>query len=317
MAQNIIAAFRFYDKHETGLIDVALLKSVVKAIDAQVYAECEDSQVFGAGKGVIDYVTFAAWATGQDDDNNFFYTPEELEAALDLELEMEVDRADEMFNQARVRFMELDRNQSGTLDWDEIKSLAIWMMEKFGRRFKDQQEKDWAIKQQVERLKKVVPRNNGWTFADFEGFHRKLIEDTQKFMASRNEQYAKGKIQTSAAQKFGELDADGSNYLQGKEVEAFAQWIYEQFHLESKEMTDAEKKTQAQKILDRLDAKGGDGDGKISFAEFDQYFEEKLQQVEAFRRRSAEKKTKKKKEEAVKAANAKLEEDKKKVAAKK
>lgn len=315
MAQNITAAFRFYDKHETGLIDVALLKSVVKAIDAQVYAECEDLQVFGAGQGVIDYLTFTAWATGQDDHNNFFYTPEELEAALDLE--MEVDRADEMMHQAKVKFMELDKNQSGTLDWDEIRSLAEWMMEKFGRRFKDKQEKDWAIKQQTDRLKKVVPRNNGWTFEDFEAFYRKLAEDTQKFLASRNEAYAKGQVQSSAAQKFKQLDADGSNHLQGAEIEAFAQWIYEQFHPESKGMTDAEKKKQAQKILDRLDAKGGDGDGRISFAEFDQYFEEKLQQVEEFRRRSAEKKTKKKKEEAVKAANAKLEADKKKVAAKK
>lgn len=315
MAQNIISAFRFYDKHETGLIDVALLKSVVKSIDAQVYAECENLQVFGAGAGVIDYVTFTAWATGQDDHNNFFYTPEELEAAVDLE--MEIDKADEMLHQAKLKFVELDKNLSGTLDWDEIKSLAEWMMETFGRRFKDKQEKSWAIKQQVDRLKKVVPRDSGWTFEDFEAFYRKLIEDTQKFLAARNEQYAKGQLHTSAAQKFKELDADGSNYLQGAEVEAFAQWIYSQFHPDSKELTEAETKKQAKKIMERLDEKGGDNDGKISFAEFDQYFEEKLQQVEEFRRRSAEKKAKKKKEEAVKAANAKLEADKKKAAAKK
>jgi len=310
MAQNIISAFRFYDKHETGLIDVALLKSVVKTIDAQVYADCENLQVFGAGAGVIDYVTFTSWATGQDDHNNFFYTPEELEAALDLE--MEIDKADEMFHQAKLKFIEIDKNQSGTLDWDEVKSLAEWMMDTFGRRFKDPQEKAWAIKQQVDRLKKVVPKDSGWSFEDFEAFYRKLVEDTQKFLASRNEQYSQGKLHTDAAKKFKELDTDGTNYLEGAEVEEFARWIYSQFHPESKGMTDEETKKQAKKIVERLDAKGGDNDGRISFAEFDQYFEEKLQQVEDFRRQFADKKAKKHKYDQLKKANAKLEADKKK-----
>eukprot|EP00931_Biecheleriopsis_adriatica_P009892 TRINITY_DN110990_c0_g1_i1.p1 TRINITY_DN110990_c0_g1~~TRINITY_DN110990_c0_g1_i1.p1 ORF type:complete len:291 (+),score=89.09 TRINITY_DN110990_c0_g1_i1:40-912(+) len=290
MSDRIVDAFSFHDKSDCGLIDVPVLVNVLKKLDPEVYRECEKLGIFGMGQGVVDYVLFIAWATGIHSKLDFYYTNEELEAAL--ELEMKAEEQDAMLARARTKFNELDKNGNGTLDWDEVRSLAVFLFEEFGRKFKSKQEKDHAVSQQVKRLKKMMPEDKGWTFEDFEGLYRKMMDDTQKFLVQRNEQYAKGYVKSAASAKFQELDKDGSNSLEGAEVEEFAAWIYEQFHPKGGSMTPEQRKKEAQKLINRLHGRHGHSDGKISFAEFDQYFEEKLSQIEDFKRRSAAKRKK-------------------------
>mmetsp|Transcript_91666 Transcript_91666/g.163145 ORF Transcript_91666/g.163145 Transcript_91666/m.163145 type:complete len:295 (+) Transcript_91666:35-919(+) len=293
MAEQIVNAFRFHDKAETGICEVSVLRNVIKAIDFQVYSECEATGVFGAdNSGYIDYLTFVAWATGKYDEQDFFYTEEEFDAAL--ELEIKAGKEEEFMREAKAKFEEIDKDKSGILDWEEMKVLCTFMFEKFGRVFKSTEEKDFAISKQLQRFQKVAPRQKGWDFPTFQAYYQKLIEDTEKFNVQKNDGYAQGYVKSEAAKKFAELDKDGSNSLSGEELETFAAWVHEQFHPEGKSLSPQERKKEAKKLLSRIDTKKGNNDGSVSFAEFDIYFEQKLVQIEEFKRRGVEKKQKKK-----------------------
>lgn len=134
----------------------------------------------------------------------------------------------------------------------------------------------------------------------------KLTADIEKYEAKRSEAFEKGYSKSKAADKFKELDTDGSGFLEGAELEVFASWIFESFHPDGKPLPEEKKKEEAKKLVDKLmkklDEGAGNADGKLSFTEVDFYIEEKISQIEEFKKRAKEREAKQQAKEAEKKA---------------
>jgi len=84
----------------------------------------------------------------------------------------------------------------------------------------------------------------------------------------------------SAKAKFRELDKDGSDSLEGDELVALAGWVWSSYHPEGVACSAEEKAAMVEKLMHRLDA---NEDGKLSFDEFEDYFEETAEAMRRYR----------------------------------
>lgn len=197
---------------------------------------------------------------------------------------------DEIMEKIRSQFTALDKNASGTLDMKELVGLATWVFDEFGRSFKSAEDKKKAVAKQVERFNKLAPAGVcEWNYVVFEAYFRNVLLDAEKFAIKREEAFVKGFDKSAAAQKFRDLDKDGSGWLDGAEIVIFAEWVFTSFRPDGKPMTDEQKQAEAQKLLTRLDAKKGNNDGRFSYTEIDFYIQEKFTQIEQMKQRVAEK----------------------------
>ena len=133
---------------------------------------------------------------------------------------------DAAFLNAKKIFAEMDKDRSGALELGELEPLCVWLFGQFSRQFESEEEKALALKKQLARFQKNGPPSGAWTFRQFEEYYRRTIEEAEAYQLARNEAYAKGYDKSAAAEKFTELDVDGSLALTGAEVEAFAEWIF-------------------------------------------------------------------------------------------
>ena len=92
------------------------------------------------------------------------------------------------------------------------------------------------------------------------------------------------KMLARARKKFAQLDTDGNGLLEGRELMGLADWVWSCFHPGGKPLTDEEKEAEGAKLLGRLDA---DGDSKMSFEEFGEWFRRTCVSIQKFRRAQA------------------------------
>ena len=211
---------------------------------------------------------------------------------------VETAAVDEVFVAARERFASLDKNRNGSLDLQELEPLCVWLFDRFARTFASDEERRAAIAQQLKRFQKRAPASGEWTFKQFEQYYRSTLADAEAYQLKRNEAYASGYDKSAAAEKFAELDSNSSQYLEGEEVEVFAKFVFLSFRKEGTEISEDALKAEAAKLIKRLDGNRGDNDGKISFAEFDTYFNAKIQEIERFKATAEERETRREQQSA-------------------
>lgn len=297
---QVLQTFAKYNKSGDGKINLADLIQVLQILDKDAFDAASIRDVFGADEGIVDVAVFAGWIAGTSQNNAFLEVPDEQD--LD-EFDLDTAAVDDMLLQAKAKFDSLDKNHNGSLEAKELKELCTWAFDMFGRRFKSDKEKNTAIEKQVKRYLK---QGSDWDFDTFEAYYLKLAGDIEKYEAKRSEAFEKGYSKSKAAAKFKELDSDGSGFLEGKELQVFATWIFDSFHPDGKPLTDAQKQEEAHKLLDKImlrtDKAKGNSDGKLSFTEVDFYIEEKISQMDDFKKRATEREAKRQAKEAEKKA---------------
>lgn len=192
------------------------------------------------------------------------------------------DEMDAVFTQAKQIFKDLDKDRSGALELAELEPLCVWLFDLFARGFSSDEEKAAAVEQQLNRFRKNGPPSGSWTFKQFEEYYRAKVEEAEQYQLKRNEAYAKGYDESAAAAKFKELDADGSQFLTGAELEKLAEWVLTALSPTDDPISSEVLATEAVHLVKFLDGTRGNNDGKISFAEFDGYFQEKIREIEKF-----------------------------------
>eukprot|EP00930_Biecheleria_cincta_P035849 TRINITY_DN24639_c0_g1_i1.p1 TRINITY_DN24639_c0_g1~~TRINITY_DN24639_c0_g1_i1.p1 ORF type:complete len:345 (+),score=97.97 TRINITY_DN24639_c0_g1_i1:54-1037(+) len=297
---QVLQTFAQFDKCGDGKISLSDLVEVLQILDKDAFDSASIKDLFGGDEGMVDVAGFAAWLYGKSEHKTFLETPDEMD--LD-ELDVDTAAVDDMLAQARAKFDSLDKNQNGLLEAKELNQLCTWAFDRFGRRFKSEKEKSAAIEKQVQRYMK---QGSEWDFDTFEAYYLKLTANIERYEAKRSQAFEEGYSKSKAAAKFKELDSDGSGFLEGKELEVFATWIFESLRPDGMPLTDAQKQDEARKLLDKImlrtDQARGNSDGKLSFSEVDFYIEEKIAQIEDFKKRATEREAKRQAKEAEKQA---------------
>jgi len=87
--------------------------------------------------------------------------------------------------------------------------------------------------------------------------------------------------------KFKELDSDNSGSLQGHEMKELADWIFESFgHVHDSTCEDSFHRREdrlGRTLMKRLD---GDGDGKLTFEEFAEWYADSCKQIQSYKKRT-------------------------------
>eukprot|EP00933_Yihiella_yeosuensis_P018865 TRINITY_DN15382_c0_g1_i1.p1 TRINITY_DN15382_c0_g1~~TRINITY_DN15382_c0_g1_i1.p1 ORF type:complete len:334 (-),score=87.22 TRINITY_DN15382_c0_g1_i1:88-978(-) len=288
---SVQACFAKVDTNGQGVLDCAKLAAALKKVDADVFNDKFIAQFLEHGEGVVDYRAFSEWLFGDSVNRNFTHT--EGAADEDIEtLDMNLSSMDSMLTKAMDKFKSLDANGNGILEAKELPDLCRWVFSEFGRRFKSPKEEKTAIEKQVKRFLKMSEGQN-WDFPRFSEYYEKVIEDALTYQLKRAEAFKTGYDQSEAAKKFRELDADGSGYLEGEELEEFASWIFKGFHPDGQELSPEQRKIEAQKLIHRIDENRGNSDGKLSYTEVDFYINQKINEITNFQKRQAEREAKK------------------------
>ncbi|CAE8623461.1 unnamed protein product [Polarella glacialis] len=238
--------------------------------------------MLGNGEGHVNYKRFIEWMHNEKSTMYFLYTHEE-QSEMEA-LEMDTSSLEAVLAKAKERFEALDKNGNGVLEGRELTELCSWVFSEFGRFFKSKEDKEYHVKKQVDRFERSADATGVWTFETFAAYYRTVLADSEKFQLKRAEAFKKGYDKSAAAQKFRELDVDASGVLEGKEILVFAEWVFSSFRPEGQPLTDALIKVEAQKLIDRIDGKRGNSDGKLSFTEVDLFIAEKIQQIETFKK---------------------------------
>lgn len=193
-----------------------------------------------------------------------------------------------VLSEARTKWLELDVNKNGMLDFDELAPLWEWVFKQFCRTFSSQEEEAAAVDEQLRRFLRNTPPKEGagkWTYDEFADYFAAIVAEADQYQLKRNQTFADHLDKSAAAAKFAELDKDGSQFLEKKEVESLAEWVFSSFRPGGKPMAPELKAIEAAHLLKKLDAAAGNSDGKISFAEFEGYFNEKIGQIAKFEAR--------------------------------
>jgi Ca2+-binding EF-hand superfamily protein len=186
--------------------------------------------------------------------------PLDLKSFL-LIVDDEVDKMD-IYRKAKAKFEELDKDRSGELDGKEITKLAKWILEseKFLAEDKDLE----TVKAKV--LSRIDDNKDGRM-----GF--------KEFAILYEEVYRRICCIEFAANKFAELDTDGSGVLEAKELYLVVDWLLK---LEERGSIPKEEKKKVKKsMMKRIDR---DKDQRLSLKEFTRLCEEELRFLELKRR---------------------------------
>ena len=88
------------------------------------------------------------------------------------------------------------------------------------------------------------------------------------------------------SERFYHYDADGNGYLDEKEVGKLAEDLHKAFHPGAAALTAKEVGEMSAVLMERIDGKGGDGNGRVEFAEFAVWYQSVLDKHRAFMARS-------------------------------
>ncbi|CAE8643061.1 unnamed protein product [Polarella glacialis] len=303
--EAVRASLAKLDKSGTGLIECSALVKILQALDDKAFDQSFVDRILCNGQGAVKFAGFCSWLNGETTDKDFMHQEAEAEegAGDDHELELESSAVDQMLARAKAKFQELDNNGNGELDPKELPNLCEWVFSEFGRKFKTLEAKKEAIEKQVKRFEKMA-EGGKWNFERFESYYESVVADGERFQLKRAEAFAKGYDKSAGAARFRELDVNNSGFLDGEEIIVFASWVFRSFRPDGNDLTEAQQKAEGQKLLQRLDDKKGNNDGKLSFAEVDMFISEKVMQIEEFKKKRAERDAKKAEKAQVKQAAA-------------
>ena len=203
---------------------------------------------------------------------------------------------------AMKKFKELDADRSGFLEGDELLRLSEWVWSSFhpdGAPLAEG-EKAAFVQKMLHRIDENA--DGRLSAAEFEDYFVKTAASIGRFRKSRASLAAKETkrslrvvaadkgadpvvVGARAMKKFQALDADGSGFLEGDELLALAEWVWSSFHPEGTPLTEGEKAAMVEKLLHRIDE---NSDGKLSAAEFEDYFNKTIDAISRFRRRPME-----------------------------
>jgi len=194
------------------------------------------------------------------------------------------------------KFKELDVDDSGRLDRDEMFKLCRWVYTSFrtdGALLDDMQARVKA-QELLDKLDK--DGDKAITFEELMEFFESKRKQSEIFHGKLKEKgvvgeakncFAEGEVvvvasalptMCEAMSKFKELDDDNSGELDVSELKELAHWIYTTFS--DNDDLDAEQlEVEAGKVLKKLDK---DGSGGVSYEEFVKYYEKKLKQAARF-----------------------------------
>ena len=86
-----------------------------------------------------------------------------------------------------------------------------------------------------------------------------------------------------AQKKFDQLDLDSNGYLDGKEIDRLAEWVWSSFHPDKK-IDDTTRRNEADKLRWRCDK---NHDGKVDREEFNDYYDQVVKKMTAFHQKDA------------------------------
>ena len=153
------------------------------------------------------------------------------------------------------KFRELDHDNSGFLDRDELALVVDWVLEQFnslGLSVMDES----SIR--INFIEKVDNNTDG-----------KL--DEEEFAELFEEIAMSAHLMRNARAKFTELDTDMSNTLEGPELEVLYDWVVHVYYPRGVPVTDYERAIVKSKIMKNIDA---NGDGSLDIQEFSTLFQE-------------------------------------------
>ena len=156
---------------------------------------------------------------------------------------------------------------------EQVEDLEPIVLEVFAKFKRGNLNEEWE-KRAAENLVEWVHLYRGgtvthWTFKTFCKFWREVIEDTVSYAIRLGETFRDFYFRAVAAQRFAELDTDGSGSLEGKERTAMVTWILGFFYGENPPTSvQREMEAEIRHFQMRLDA---DGDSRITFDELHQY----------------------------------------------
>jgi len=200
--------------------------------------------------------------------------------------------------QAKIKYDELDRDNSGLLERDEAEAIADWAL----RTFQPSGHKIAEFEKQEFRnsLTKIADTNNDgkidfdecteWLInsmvditkanhliATFDG-HEEVVENLQLYCENKENMHETGKMRevltlagalSKVRVKFRDLDENRSGFLEGAEVEQMGNWVWDTFDpfgrpLSRKKREKIRRNLLAQRDLNR--------DSKLDFDEFSRWF---------------------------------------------
>jgi len=169
-----------------------------------------------------------------------------------------------VLSEARIKFNELDVSNDEVLDGNEIAQLAVFVLEKVAR--------DGATSEDIKMdarsmMESIHSKTVSWP--EFETLYKDLEKQHVKSKAIMSA--AVSKLDKNIAKdKFESLDVDKSGFLQGEELCRFVDWLYHDMVPGGKKLRKREMQVHADKLLAILDK---DSDGKVSYAEFQDWFD--------------------------------------------
>merc|ERR1712166_117034 len=208
---------------------------------------------------------------------------------------------------ARKKFDQFDYDGNGLLEGHELVDLGEWLWSSFHPG--DEASED---KKEAEGLKLLYRQDeNGdgaLSFDEFEGCFRKTcvaIEKYRRGLSQKPNLKCKApkkqkmpereriaiqadeifdahinKLMLRARKKFDQFDVDGNGLLEGDELVNIGEWLWSSFH-PGDEASEKKKKAEGLKLLFRQDE---NGDGALSFDEFEGWFRKTCAAIEKYRR---------------------------------
>lgn len=165
----------------------------------------------------------------------------------------EEQRKSLMIKYAKAKFIELDANNSGNLDKEEITKLVDWLLDLTEEDFTDA-DKGLIKDELMVRVGDV--QSDGSSVVSFENFVLLCEEEMERVELRRR-----------AKEKFRELDKDSSGSLENAELFKVVEFMYHSLGCGTAKNKDAAKAD----MMQRVDA---NGDGKLDLNEFIALFEQ-------------------------------------------
>lgn len=157
-----------------------------------------------------------------------------------------------LLERAKVKFMELDADSSGFLESAEIEQVVAWAMEAFTG--------DDPTSYKRKLMNKIDANNDG-----------KL--DMDEFLILFEDMLVRINLLHHAREKFTELDADKSGFLEAAEIDALVEQVLQAYV----EKSPADKAHFKATLISRIDK---NRDGKLDIKEFADLWEEMLERLD-------------------------------------
>jgi len=198
----------------------------------------------------------------------------------------EREQVTELSEEAREKWDELDGDQNGSLEGEEVMKLAVWVWQTFRP---GQEISTEARKKEAGKIIRRCDKNDDGAidreeFGEYfvhtaaamlkfnkalEAKRRITEEESAHKVSTPQEQRKVAILNDRALKKWAELDVDRSGQLEGEEILSLADWVWSSFR-PGKAITSEARQKEAAKILRRCDT---NADGTIDREEFAEYYE--------------------------------------------